>query len=211
MARRCVVAILSPLLSRNSGGGGQRSLKLSRRDFLKLSGVSAATAGALAVGTGAALAEHANGLRIVGAKEVLGVCPFCSVGCGTVSHVKNGQLIHIEGNIEHPISEGSLCPKGASTFQFAYNENRVARAMYRAPNSDSWQEISLTEALDRIAQRTKETRDQHLIATEDGVTVNRLDAIAHIGSACIDNEENYALVKLMRSLGVSYLEHHARI
>lgn len=186
-------------------------MKLTRRDFLKLSGVSAAAAGALALGVDKAVAQEAESLRIAEAKEVLGVCPFCSVGCGLVSHVKNGQLLNIEGNVEHPISEGSLCPKGSATFQFAYNEYRQQHALYRAPGATSWEKVDLKWALDRIAQRTKETRDANFIEREDGVRVNRLDAIAHIGSACIDNEENYLLVKLMRALGVSYLEHHARI
>lgn len=188
-------------------------MTLNRRDFLKLSGMSAAAAAGLVAGgaRNAAAQRRTDELRISEAKEVLGVCPFCSVGCGTVAHVRNGQLLNVEGNIEHPISEGSLCPKGAATFQLAYNENRATKALYRAPGSTEWQPIDLKQALDMIAERIKRTRDQYFIHEEDGVIVNRLDAMAHLGSAVLENEDNYALTKLMRALGVSYLEHHARI
>lgn len=193
----------------------QKPLQLNRRDFLKLSGVTAVAAAGLLSGKARPAKAQAQplvrDLRISRSKEVIGVCPFCSVGCGTVAHVRDGRLLNVEGNVEHPISEGSLCPKGAATFQLAYNEHRALKALYRAPRAKEWQEISLTQALDMIADRIKKTRDQYFIHEEDGVIVNRLDAIAHLGSAVIENEDNYALTKLMRSIGVSYLEHHARI
>lgn len=188
--------------------------ELNRRDFLKLSGMSAAAAAGMLGGRTATAQRATNGtpeLRISRSREVIGVCPFCSVGCGTVAHVRDGQLLNVEGNVEHPISEGSLCPKGSATFQLSYNEYRATRALYRAPGASEWQEIDLKRALDMIAERIKKTRDEHLIHEEDGVIVNRLDAMAHLGSAVIENEDNYAFTKLMRSLGVSYLEHHARI
>lgn len=183
---------------------------ITRREFLRYSGLSAAVAGSLALGLEAA-AQEPPGLRISGAREVPGVCPFCSVGCGIVTHVRDGRVVNVEGNVDHPINEGSLCPKGSSTFQFAYNENRVTQALYRAPGATDWQPVDLGWALDQIADRIKKTRDRYFVEQEDGVTVNRLDAIAHLGSAVLDNEENYLLVKMMRALGVSYLEHQARI
>lgn len=193
-------------------------MELNRRAFLRLGGVSAAaTAALLFADEEVALAKSLKDLRIANAKEVPSVCPHCSVGCGMIAFVKDGKLLQLEGNPDSPISEGSLCPKGAASFQFAYealgkpNPNRILTAKYRAPNSDRWQEINLEQALDRIAQLIKETRDKTFIETNNGVTVNRTEGVAHIGSACIDNEENYLLAKLMRSLGVVYLEHHARI
>lgn len=193
-------------------------MELNRRAFLRLSGVSAAaTAALLFVDEEAALAKDLKQLRIAKAKEVPSVCPHCSVGCGMIAYVKDGNLVQLEGNPDSPISEGSLCPKGAASFQFAYealgkpNPNRILKAKYRRPNSDTWEEIDLGKALDMIAQRIKDTRDKSFIETRNGVTVNRTEGLAHIGSACVDNEENYLLTKLMRSLGVVYLEHHARI
>jgi formate dehydrogenase major subunit len=184
---------------------------VNRREFLKLSGLSVAAAGVLSTsGESPALAVTAD-LRIKRAAEVRTICPFCSVGCGMIAHVEDGRLINLEGDPDHPISEGSLCPKGSSTFQFAYNDRRLKKALYRKPGGTAWETVEVDWALDRIAERVKTTRDKYFIPTEDGLTVNRCEAIANIGSACIDNEEAYLLTKLMRGLGVVYLEHHARI
>ncbi len=186
-------------------------MHLDRREFLKLSGLSAAAAGALALGTGEDAEAVTSDLRIKHASEVHTVCPYCSVGCGMIAHVEEGRLINLEGDADHPINEGSLCPKGSSAFQFAYNERRLTKALYRKPYGTEWEEVELDWALDRIAERVKETRDKTFIHEENGVIVNRTEAIANIGSACIDNEEAYLLTKLMRAMGVVYLEHHARI
>lgn len=194
-------------------------MELNRRQFLRLSGVSAAAAAAVLFAEDEqALAKDLKHLRIARAKEVPTVCPHCSVGCGMIAYVKDGNLLQLEGNPDSPISEGSLCPKGAASFQFAYealgkpNPQRVLKARYRRPNSDRWEEIDLDQALDMIARRFKETRDQTFVETnKDGLIVNRTEGIAHIGSACVDNEECYLLTKLMRASGVVYLEHHARI
>lgn len=184
---------------------------MDRREFLKLSGFSVGAAGALAMGEIKPAHAVTSDLRIKRATEVHTICPYCSVGCGMIAHVENGKLINLEGDSDHPISEGSLCPKGSSAYQFAHNERRLLKARYRAPHATEWKEVDMAWALDQIAQRVKNTRDKHFTETENGVTVNRLDAIANIGSACIDNEEAYLLTKLMRSLGVVFLEHHARI
>lgn len=194
-------------------------MNLNRRDFLKLSGVSAAGAAVLLFADEKeALAKDLKHLRVANAKEVPSVCPHCSVGCGMIAYVKDGNLLQLEGNPDSPISEGSLCPKGAASMQFAYdmvgqaNPLRELKAKVRKPFSDKWEEIPLTEALDKIAARIKETRDKSFVQTnKDGLIVNRTEGLAHIGSACVDNEEAYLITKLMRSLGVVYLEHHARI
>lgn len=194
-------------------------MELNRRDFLRLTGVSAAATGVLLFGDERlALAKDLKDLRIAKAQEVPSVCPHCSVGCGMIAYVKEGQLLQLEGNPDSPISEGSLCPKGAATFQFAYealgkpNPLRILKPQYRAPKSGKWEDISWDEALDKIAQRLKETRDASFVhKNKDGLIVNRTEGVAHIGSACLDNEECYLITKFMRSFGVVYLEHHARI
>lgn len=194
-------------------------MNLNRREFLKLSGVSAAGAAILLFGDERdALAKDLKESRVAKAKEVPSVCPHCAVGCGMIAYVKEGQLLQLEGNPDSPISEGSLCPKGAASMQFAYegvgkpNPLRELKAKIRKPGSDRWEEITVEEALDKIAQRVKETRDKSFVETnKNGVTVNRTEGLAHIGSACVDNEEAYLITKLMRGLGVVYLEHHARI
>lgn len=193
-------------------------MNVSRRDFLKLSGVSAAGAAVLLFAEETnALTSDLKQLRIAKAKEVPSVCPHCSVGCGLIAYVKDGNLLQLEGNPDSPINEGSLCPKGASAMQFAYegvgkpNPLRELKAKYRKPGADRWEEVQLDWALDRIAEKIKETRDKGFIETVNGVTVNRTETLAHLGSACIDNEEAYLVTKLMRGLGVVYLEHHARI
>jgi formate dehydrogenase major subunit len=203
-----------PLNPRNSRQEKRRldtyNMDMDRRDFLKLSGLSAAAAGALALGAGKAQAVTSD-IRIKRASEVHTVCPYCSVGCGMIAHVENGKLINLEGDVDHPISEGSLCPKGSSAFQFAYNDRRLTKVLHRKPFATDWETVDLEWALDQVASKVKETRDKSFIESESGVTVNRTEAIANIGSACIDNEECYLTTKLMRALGVVFLEHHARI
>jgi formate dehydrogenase major subunit len=193
-------------------------MNVNRRDFLKLSGVSAAGAAVLLFSEEAnALTSDLKQLRIAKAKEVPNICPHCSVGCGLIAYVKDCNLLQLEGNPDSPVSEGSLCPKGASAMQFAYegvgkpNPLRELKAKHRKPGAADWEEVDLNWALDRIAEKIKETRDKDFIETVNGVTVNRTESLAHMGSACVDNEEAYLMVKLMRSLGVVYLEHHARI
>jgi formate dehydrogenase major subunit len=141
---------------------------------------------------------------------------------------KDGKVVNTEGDPDHPINEGTLCPKGASIMQLVQNDTRVLKPMYRAPGADSWKEVEWDWALDQIAKKVKDTRDRTFKLTSksrvkekqpDGTdkevekefTVNRTDAIAHVGSAALDNEECYLLQKMMRSLGLVYIEHQARI
>ena len=186
----------------------------SRRDFIKLSGgVSAAlgTLGALGVSLAPSVA-HARAIRIQNAVSVPTVCPYCAVGCGMIAHTINKQIVNIEGNPDSPVSEGNLCPKGAASYQLAVNERRWTTVKYRAPNSDHWEDRPLDWAMDRIAQRFKETRDATFQEkTPDGKTLMNTTAIFSLGGATIDNEWNYAHSKLMRSLGVVAVENQARI
>ena len=146
-------------------------------------------------------------------KVVPSVCPYCAVGCSQLVYVKDKRIIDIEGNPDSPINEGTLCPKGASTYQFTVNPNRITTVRYRAPYADDWEERPLEWAMDRIAQLIKETRDKSLVEqTPDGKLVNHTTAIATLGGATMDIEENYLIKKLFNGgLGVVSIENHARI
>jgi formate dehydrogenase major subunit len=191
-------------------------MSLSRRDFMKFSG---ATAAGVAVGTGFDLAPveaAATSLKIKEAKAVAGVCPYCAVGCGQLIYAKDGKIIDIEGNPDTPHTLGRLCPKGAATIQLSNNPLRPTKALYRAAGSEQWEEKPLDWMYEQIAKRYYDTREKYFIEKEkdkDGnlVTVNRLEAIASLGSACIDNEECYLLSKLNRVFGIVYHEHQARV
>ena len=144
--------------------------------------------------------------------EVPTICPYCAVGCGMVVGSNAGKVVNIEGDPDHPISLGALCSKGATLSQLANSDQRVTKPQYRAANSDKWEEVSWDWALEQIARKIKDTRDAHFIEKDgEGRLVNRLEAIAHVGSAAIDNEECSILVKMMRALGLVYIEHQARI
>ena len=199
---------------------------VTRRDFMKISG-SSVLLGSLGVGLDPAQAE-AQGLRIKDAKATTTICPYCSVGCGIVVHTKDGKVINTEGDPDHPINEGTLCSKGQSLFQIVNNPNRLTKPKYRAAGAAEWKEVEWDWALDQIAKRVKDTRDKSFKLTskskvkekkpdgteqevEKDFVVNRTDAIAHVGSAALDNEECYMLQKLMRSWGLVYIEHQARI
>src|SRR3972149_6932969 len=192
-------------------------MSLSRRDFLKFGSASAA---GVAVGAGglalAPVEAAATALKIKEGKAFHSVCPYGAAGCGQLIYAKDGKIVDIEGDPDTPHTLGRLCPKGAATIQLSNNPLRPTKAMYRAPGSDKWEEKPLEWMYDEIAKRYYDTREQHFIEKEkdkDGkeVTVNRLEAIASLGSACIDNEECYLLTKLNRTLGIVYHEHQARV
>ncbi len=199
---------------------------VSRRDFLKLSGTTVVL-GSLGVNLDPAKA-YAQGLRIKGAKQTTTICPYCSVGCGIIVYTENGKVIQCEGDPEHPISEGTLCSKGSSIMQMANNDTRLGKPKYREPGGTAWKEVEWDWALDRIARLVKDARDKSFktvskakvkekqpdgteIEVEKEFVVNRTDLIAHIGSAACDNEECYLTQKLMRSWGLVWIEHQARI
>jgi formate dehydrogenase major subunit len=151
--------------------------------------------------------------RLRGAAVSRGICPYCAVGCGQLVYTKEGKIIDIEGDPESPINEGTLCPKGANTFQLVCNPHRITKVKYRAPYSDHWEERPLEWAMDRIAALVKETRDKHFVEhDQNGMLVNRTTAIAHLGGATLDNEENYLIKKLLNGgLGIIPIENQARI
>jgi formate dehydrogenase major subunit len=151
--------------------------------------------------------------RIRDARVVHSVCPYCAVGCGLNVYVKDGQVIDIEGNPDSPINHGTLCPKGAATFQYTVNPSRLTRVLYRAPYSDHWEEKSLDWAMEQIAQRVKQTRDATFVERlPDGREVNHTLAITSLGGATLDVEENYLMKKLFTgALGIVSIENQARI
>ncbi len=151
--------------------------------------------------------------RIDGADVTRSICPYCAVGCSQLVFTKNGKIVDIEGDPESPINGGTLCPKGSATFGLMHAPDRLKTVKYRAPYSDRWEERSLEWALDRIAQRVKETRDANYVEVdEQGITVNRTTAIGHYGGATLDNEENYLIKKFFTGgLGIVPVENQARI
>jgi formate dehydrogenase major subunit len=183
----------------------------TRREFLKLSGLAAGTA----LAPGAAVAAARDGpapplLKEIG--QTTSICPYCAVGCGMIVGVQDGKVVNIEGDPEHPINQGALCSKGSTFSQLVNSPRRITKPAYRAPGATQWQDVEWGWALDQIAQRIKKTRDAHWIETDDqGRTVRRTEAIASIGSAALDNEECSLLAKALRSIGLVYLEHQARI
>jgi formate dehydrogenase major subunit len=169
----------------------------------------------------AAAQDEVRRLKIEGAREVPSVCPYCAVGCGQLVHVRGNRIVNIEGNPDSPINQGTLCPKGAATYQLAVNPNRVTQVWYRAPGATEWDKTkSLAWAMEQIAQRVKATRDESFQDTwttrdaqgrEVSKRVNHTLRIASLGGATMDNEWNYLQCKLMRALGVVFLENQARI
>ena len=146
------------------------------------------------------------------------VCPYCAVGCGQLVYVKDERIIDIEGDPDSPVSQGCLCPKGAATFQLVTGDQRQKKVLYRRPGGTSWEELPLDRAMEMVAERVRRTRDetwqervQDPQARLDGELARRTLAIAHLGGATLDNEENYLLKKLYTALGIVQVENQARI
>lgn len=191
-------------------------MNLNRRDFLKITGASAAGAAILGLGLDLKpIKSHAQTLKIRYAKETTSICCYCAVGCGMICSTGEagaGKIINIEGDPDHPVNEGALCSKGASMSQLVNNDARITAPMYRAPNSTKWQKVSWDWALWTIAKRIKKSRDASFEQKNaKGQVVNRTNGIASVGSAALDNEECWLIQGLMRSLGLVYIEHQARI
>lgn len=164
---------------------------------------------------GSAASPRSEGLaaRTAAADKVVSsVCPYCGVGCGQLVYVKDEKIIDIEGDPRSPISNGCLCPKGAATFQLVTGSHRERHVLYRRPYGTAWERIPLEQAMDMVADRVKNTREAHWEqATEEGQELRRTMAIAHLGGATLDNEENYLIKKLFNSLGIVQIENQARI
>lgn len=151
--------------------------------------------------------------RIEGATVTKSVCPYCAVGCSLDVYTKGGRIIDIEGNPDSPINEGTLCPKGANSFQLAVNPHRRTQVLYRAPFAKDWEVKTLDWALDQIARRVKAARDEGFQEkSAEGRTLNHVTNIGSLGGATLDNEENYLIKKLFGAgLGLVSIENQARI
>jgi len=190
---------------------------LSRREFLK---VGTGSAAALLLGFDARpVLAQAKELKIARTTETRSTCPYCSVSCGVIIHTlgdkaKNvtPQVVHVEGDPDHPINRGTLCPKGASLYGEILNKRRLTKPQVRRPGSAKWEDISWESAIDEITHHIKKTRDESFIEKDaNGKTVNRCEGIGFNGGCTDTNEFNYLVVKTMRSLGVCYLENQARV
>lgn len=191
-------------------------MSISRRQFLgaaTTAGASTALGGLSGLEASLAPAEmRAQRLRIDDSRTVPSICPYCSVGCTTLVHVKDNEIINIEGDPRSPHNEGTLCPKGAATFQLHKNPNRPTQVLYRRPGGTDWEVVPLEWAMDRVAERVKETRDATFVdRMHDGKTANCTTAIFSLGGATLHNEWNHIHQKLMRGLGIVAIENQARI
>jgi formate dehydrogenase major subunit len=193
-------------------------METSRRDFFKIATLGGVAATVFGFDLAPAYAQLRE-LKIARATETRSTCPYCSVSCGVIIYTlgdkaKNvtPQVIHVEGDPDHPINRGTLCPKGASLEQDILNERRLMKPQVRRPGGTDWEDISWNQALDEIAQRVKKTRDDTFVEKDaQGHTVNRCEGIAFTGGCTDTNEFNFLVVKTMRSLGVCYLENQARV
>jgi formate dehydrogenase major subunit len=150
--------------------------------------------------------------RTEGATATPSVCPYCGVGCGQLVFHKNGRLVAIEGDPKSPISRGRLCPKGSASFELLTHSQRLTKVRYRRPRSLEWEELDLETAMDMVADRLWKSRERTFIEQKDGERVMNTLAVAHLGGATLDNEENYLIKKLFTAgLGMVCVSNQARI
>jgi len=192
----------------------------TRRQFLKITGATLAGSSLALMGFSAteAVAEVRE-FKLSRSTETRNTCPYCAVACGIVMYglgdgAKNAKasIIHIEGDPDHPVNRGTLCPKGAGLLDFVHSPSRLLRPEYRAPGSDKWQPISWDDALGRIAKLMKQDRDANFVArTPEGLTVNRWVSVAMLAASASSNEVGYLTHKVARSLGMLAFDNQARV
>ncbi|HUN89634.1 MAG TPA: hypothetical protein VMU28_12615 [Terriglobales bacterium] len=193
-------------------------MDVSRRSFLK-TGVTGAVGLSLLGFDLQPLYAQSSAFKIARTTETRSTCPYCSVSCGIIIHTigdgaKNvtPQVIHVEGDPDHPINRGTLCPKGSSLLQDIVNERRLLKPQVRRPGATDWEDIEWDQAIDEIATWTKKTRDATFIEQDaNGKTVNRFETVAFAGGCTDTNEFNWLVVKSMRAMGVTCLENQARV
>jgi len=194
--------------------------ELTRREFLKISGATLAASSLVVLGftPQQALAEVRE-FKLARATETRNTCPYCSVACGVLMYslgdkAKNAKpsIFHIEGDPDHPVNRGTLCPKGASLIDFIHSQSRLRYPEYRAPRAKEWQRISWDEAFDKIARLMKQDRDANFVAkTSDGLTVNRWLTTGMLAASASSNETAYLTHKVVRSLGMLAFDNQARV
>ena len=195
-------------------------MDMNRRQFFRVSGAGLAASSLVALGFSptAALAETRQ-YKLAAATETRNNCTYCSVGCGLLMYslgdrARNalGDIIHIEGDPDHPVSRGSLCPKGAGLLDFVHSPDRLKYPEVREPGTNEWKRISWDEAMTRIAGLLKADRDANFVAqNKDGLTVNRWTSTAFLASSAAPNEAGYLTVKTIRALGMTSIDTQARI
>lgn len=199
-------------------------MDLTRRGFFKAAGAAFATTMAfeLTSQTPAYAVEPNAEWKLVNTEEYTNICCYCAGGCGSLCSVRDGELINLEGDPDHPINQGGLCPKGATMFQLrsivdpetreiVKNPDRVTRPMVRRPGASQWEEITWDDAVAEIARKVKDTRDATFVETENGLTVNYTPGIASLGGSQENSEEEYLILKAMRSLGIIAIDNQARV
>jgi len=160
----------------------------------------------------ASQATREAGSRVAGLKVTESVCPYCAVGCGQLVYTRGGELVDIEGNPRSPINQGTLCPKGAASRQLVQQPGRLTKVRHRAPGAAEWEELDLEQAMDMIARRVIDARENGWQDTDHhGHRVNRTLGFAHLGGATLDNEENYLIKKFFSAMGAVQIENQARI
>lgn len=191
----------------------------SRREFLKLSAAGGAAVSVLGFDLAPAYAQ-VRALKIARTTETRSTCPYCSVSCGVIIHTLGDRarnvkptVVHVEGDADHPVNQGTLCPKGITLKHNIVNDRRLTTVRYRAPGSRVWEEKTWDWAIDRIAALVKQTRDAKLVRKDGrGRAINALTSIGLIGGCTDTNEVNYLLVKAFRAgLGIVPIEQQARI
>ena len=195
-------------------------MQVTRRQFFRIcaAGVGTSSLAALGFTPGEALAE-VRAFKLARATQTRNTCPYCSVGCGLLMYSlgdksKNTEtaIFHIEGDPDHPVNRGTLCPKGAALVDFVRSPNRLKHPEYRAPGSKEWQRISWDDAFDRIARLLKDDRDKNFIATNDkGETVNRWLTTGVLAASASSNETGYVTHKVIRSMGILGFDNQARV
>ena len=195
-------------------------MDMDRRQFFRVSGAGLVGSSLVALGFSptAALAETRN-FKLARTTETRSICPYCSVSCGLVMYTlgdkaKNvkASIIHIEGDPDHPVNRGTLCPKGAGVMDMIQSPNRVKVPQVREPGTNAWKNISWDEALTRVAKHMKADRDANLVKANDkGVTVNRWNTTGLLASSAASNESGYLTVKVARGLGMVAIDTQARI
>ena len=192
----------------------------TRRQFFKLSagGIGATSIAALGFAPDRVLAD-ARTFKLARTSETRNTCPYCSVGCGVILYTlgdkaKNArpELVHVEGDPDHPVNRGTLCPKGAALLDFVHSPSRLRFPEYRAPGSDRWERVTWEWAADRIARLMKDDRDKNFVARNAaGATVNRWTSVAFLAASASSNETGHLYGKFVRSLGAIAADNQARL
>jgi formate dehydrogenase major subunit len=190
----------------------------TRRNFLKVTTLGGMAASVFGFDLAPAYAQLRS-LKIARATETRSTCPYCAVSCGVIIYTSGDkaknvtpQVIHVEGDPDHPINRGTLCPKGASLQQEISSPRRLTKPQVRRPGGTDWQDISWDDAINEIGGLVKKSRDETFVTKDaQGHMVNRCEGVAFIGGCTDTNEMNYLIVKSMRSMGVCYIENQARV